>query len=205
MDNKQRPRTFNSLLIPVLLLMMFIFVFSPMVRGSFSSGQDSYTLEAFEKDLKDGNVTSVTITPNRDNDTGYAVVVLSDNSRNVLYATQIAVIEQTARNAGVEPVVKDIPSDNAFMISVLPTILVVVVCLFFFYMMNAQNMGGGSNAKMMNFGRSKARLSKNSGVTLDDVAGLQEEKEDLEEIIDFRFGFRRDVRRCRRIPRERYV
>ena len=185
MDNKQRPRTFNSLLIPVLLLMMFIFVFSPMVRGSFSSGQDSYTLEAFEKDLKDGNVTSVTITPNRDNDTGYAVVVLSDNSRNVLYATQIAVIEQTARNAGVEPVVKDIPSDNAFMISVLPTILVVVVCLFFFYMMNAQNMGGGSNAKMMNFGRSKARLSKNSGVTLDDVAGLQEEKEDLEEIIDF--------------------
>ena len=185
MDNNQRPRTFNSLLIPVLILMMFIFVFSPMVRGSFSGSQESYTLEKFQEDLKSGSVESVTITPNRDNDTGYAVVTLEDNTRNTLYATQIAVIEQTAREAGVVPVVRDIPSDNMFMVSVLPTILIVVVCLFFFYMMNAQNMGGGSNAKMMNFGKSKARLARNSGVTLDDVAGLQEEKEDLEEIIDF--------------------
>ena len=185
MDNERRPRAYNSMMVPVLLLMLFIFVFAPMVRGSFSSGQENYTLEDFREDLKNGNVTEVTINPNRDNDTGYAVVVCKDNSRNTLYATQIAVIEQTAREAGIKPVVKDIPSDNIFMISVLPTILVVVVCLFFFYMMNAQNMGGGSNAKMMNFGKSKARLSRNSGVTLDDVAGLQEEKEDLEEIIDF--------------------
>ena len=156
-------------MIPILILMMFIFVFSPMVRGSFSAGQESYTLEKFQEDLKNGNVESVTITPNRDNDTGYAVVTLKDNTRNTLYATQIAVIEQTARDAGVIPVVRDIPSDNLFMVSVLPTILIVVVCLFFFYMMNAQNMGGGSNAKMMNFGKSKARLAKNSGVTLDDV------------------------------------
>ena len=185
MENKQRPRPFNSLLIPVLFLMLFVFVFAPMIRGSFSSGQDSYKLEDFQEDLKNGDVTEVTITPNRDNDTGYAMVTLKDNSRKILYATQIAEIEKIAREAGVKPVVKDIPSDNLFMVSVLPTILVVVVCLFFFYMMNAQNAGGGSNAKMMNFGKSKARLSKNSGVTLDDVAGLQEEKEDLEEIIDF--------------------
>ena len=185
MDNKQRPRPFNSLLIPVLLLMMFVFVFSPMIRGSFSSGQDSYKLEDFQEDLKNGEVTEVTITPNRDNDTGYAMVILKDNSRKVLYATQIAEIERIAREAGIRPVVKDIPSDNVFMISVLPTILVVVVCLFFFYMMSAQNAGGGSNAKRMNFGKSKARRSRNSGVTLNDVAGLQEEKEDLEEIIDF--------------------
>ena len=135
MDNNQRPRTYNSLLIPVLILMMFIFVFSPMVRGSFSAGQETYTLEKFQEDLKGGNVESVTITPNRDNDTGYAVVTLKDNTRNTLYATQIAVIEQTAREAGVIPVVRDIPSDNLFMVSVLPTILIVVICLFFFYMM----------------------------------------------------------------------
>ena len=65
MGNKQRPRTYNSLLIPVLILMMFIFVFSPIVRGSFSSGQDSYTLENYQEDLKEGRVTGVTITPNR--------------------------------------------------------------------------------------------------------------------------------------------
>ena len=60
MGNKQRPRTYNSLLLPILLLMMFIFIFSPIVRGSFSSGQDSYTLEKFQEDLKDGRVTNVT-------------------------------------------------------------------------------------------------------------------------------------------------
>ena len=201
MDNRKRPRPFNNLLIPVLILMLFVFVFSPLIRGSFSSGQDSYKLEDFQEDLKNGEVTEVTITPNRDNDTGYAVVTRKDNSRKILYATQIAEIEKTAREAGIKPVVKDIPSDNVFMISVLPTILVVVVCLFFFYMMNAQNAGGGSNAKMMNFGKSKARLSQNIGVKLDDVAGLQEEKEDLEEIIDFLKNPGKYIRVGARIPK----
>ena len=201
MDNRKRPRPFNNLLIPVLILMLFVFVFSPLIRGSFSSGQDSYKLEDFQEDLKNGEVTEVTITPNRDNDTGYAVVTCKDNSRKILYATQIAEIEKTAREAGIKPVVKDIPSDNVFMISVLPTILVVVVCLFFFYMMNAQNAGGGSNAKMMNFGKSKARLSQNIGVKLDDVAGLQEEKEDLEEIIDFLKNPGKYIRVGARIPK----
>lgn len=184
MDNKRNPRSINSLIMPVMLLLLFIFMFSPMLRGSFSSNQTAYKLEDFQKDLEDGNVQTVVITPNRDNDTGYAVITLNDNSREILYATQIAEIEKFTREKGVQPEVKDIPSDNIFMVSVLPTILVVVVCLFFFYLMNAQSMGGG-NAKMMNFGKSKARLSNESGVTLKDVAGLEEEKEDLEEIIDF--------------------
>ena len=170
---------------PVAILILFVSLFLPLVRGSFSSGQDAYKLEDFQEDLAAGNVSDVSITPNRDNDTGYAVVTLNEGAKKILYATRIAEVEATAREAGIKPVVKDIPSENTFMVSVLPTILVVVVCLFFFYMMNAQSMGGGTNAKMMNFGKSKARLTNDSGVTLKDVAGLQEEKEDLEEIIDF--------------------
>ena len=80
---------------------------------------------------------------------------------------------------------KNKPSVLRSFIAHLVLIILSFMCLFFFYMMNAQNMGGGSNAKMMNFGKSKARLTNKSGVTLKDVAGLQEEKEDLEEIIDF--------------------
>ena len=185
MDNNQYRRPFSGLFMPVVMLILFVSLFMPLVRGSFSSGQDAYKLEDFREDLAAGNVNEVTITPNRDNDTGYAVIVMKDESRKILYATQITEVEQIAREAGVKPAVKDIPSENTFMVSVLPTLLIVVVCLFFFYMMNAQNMGGGANAKMMNFGKSKARLTNNSGVTLKDVAGLQEEKEDLEEIIDF--------------------
>ena len=176
----------NSLLFPIAMLVLFIFMFSPMLRGSFSSNQDAYKLEDFQRDLASGEVQAVVITPNRDNDTGFAVVTRSDDERKILYATQIAEIEKIARENGIEPAVKDIPSENTFMTSVLPTVLVVAICLLFFYLMNAQAMGGGgSNAKMMNFGKSKARLTNESGVTLNDVAGLQEEKEDLEEIIDF--------------------
>ena len=175
----------HNLLLPIALLVMFIFLFSPMLRGSFSSNQPAYKLEDFQRDLASGDVQDVVITPNRNNDTGYAVVTRSDEERKILYATQIAEVERITRENGIEPTVKDIPSENTFMVSVLPTILIVAVCLFFFYLMNAQNMGGGSNAKMMNFGKSKARLTNESGVTLNDVAGLKEEKEDLEEIIDF--------------------
>ena len=176
----------NSLLFPIAMLVLFIFMFSPMLRGSFSSNQDAYKLEDFQRDLASGEVQAVVITPNRDNDTGFAVVTRSDNERKILYATQIAEVEKIARESGIEPTVKDIPSENTFMTSVLPTVLVVAICLLFFYLMNAQTMGGGgSNAKMMNFGKSKARLTNESGVTLNDVAGLKEEKEDLEEIIDF--------------------
>ena len=184
--NNRNPRPMNSLLFPIAILVLFIFMFSPMLRGSFSSNQDAYKLEDFQRDLASGEVQAVVITPNRDNDTGFAVVTRSDNERKILYATQIAEVEKIARESGIEPTVKDIPSENTFMTSVLPTVLVVAICLLFFYLMNAQTMGGGgSNAKMMNFGKSKARLTNESGVTLNDVAGLKEEKEDLEEIIDF--------------------
>ena len=184
--NNRNPRPMNSLLFPIAMLVLFIFMFSPMLRGSFSSNQDAYKLEDFQRDLASGEVQAVVITPNRDNDTGFAVVTRSDNERKILYATQIAEVEKIARESGIEPTVKDIPSENTFMTSVLPTVLVVAICLLFFYLMNAQTMGGGgSNAKMMNFGKSKARLTNESGVTLNDVAGLKEEKEDLEEIIDF--------------------
>ena len=185
MDNNRNPRTMHNLLLPIALLVMFVFLFSPMLRGSFSSNQPAYKLEDFQRDLASGDVQDVVITPNRNNDTGYAVVTRSDEERKILYATQIAEVERITRENGIEPTIKDIPSENTFMVSVLPTILIVAVCLLFFYLMNAQNMGGGSNAKMMNFGKSKARLTNESGVTLNDVAGLKEEKEDLEEIIDF--------------------
>ena len=106
-------------------------------------------------------------------------------------------------------------------------ILIAVLCIFFFHMMTNQGGAGNANNKMMNFGKSKAKRSEGDRVTLDDVAGLQEEKEDLAEIIDFlrdpvkytkvgaripkgvllhfRFGFCRDVRRRRRFPCQGHV
>ena len=96
----------------------------------------------------------------------------------------IADVEDMARQAGALTVVLDIPAENTFLTNVLPMLLVMAICFLFFYLMSGQGMGGG-NAKMMNFGKSRARLSTGEDVTFKQVAGLDEEKSDLEEIIDF--------------------
>ena len=168
----------------VVMAVLFFMFFSPFLRNSISSSDTAYTKEDFSKDLKEKKVDRVEISPNKDNATGYATITLQEGDKKILYATVISEIEEMADTAGVATVVRDIPSESIFMTSVLPMLLVMGICMFFFYMMSGQGLGGG-NARMMNFGKSKARLSTGEDVTFRQVAGLEEEKADLEEIIDF--------------------
>ena len=181
---KQQKNT-NYVLIGLAVIFV-VMLFLQLFRNGVSSGNTAYTLGALEKDLQSKTVATVVITPNRETPTGSAVVSLTTGEQHLLYATDIREVEKVVREGGVEPQVKDVPAENWFLISVLPMLLVVGVCVFFFFMMSAQNMGGGgANAKMMNFGKSRAKMSSDSRVTLKDVAGLAEEKEELTEIIDF--------------------
>ena len=170
-----------------VVAIMMIFILIQFVRGTYGQPQSYYTQEAYEKDLQNGQVVSVEIVPNQETPTGSAVVTLSGGTIRTLYATDITKTEELTRENGIEPVVDDVPRESWFMTSVLPMLLVAVVCLLFFYMMSAQQMGGGgANAKMMNFGKSRAQLANEKDrVTFQDVAGLEEEKSDLEEIVDF--------------------
>ena len=170
-----------------VVAIMMIFILIQFVRGTYGQPQNYYTQEAYEKDLQNNQVVSVEIVPNQETPTGSAVVTLSGGAVRTLYATDITKTEELTRENGIEPVVDDVPRESWFMTSVLPMLLVAVVCLLFFYMMSAQQMGGGgANAKMMNFGKSRAQLANEKDrVTFQDVAGLEEEKSDLEEIVDF--------------------
>ncbi len=170
-----------------VVAIMMIFILIQFARGTYGQPQNYYTQEAYEKDLQNSQVVSVEIVPNQETPTGSAVVTLSGGAVRTLYATDITKIEELTRENGIEPVVDDVPRESWFMTSVLPMLLVAVVCLLFFYMMSAQQMGGGgANAKMMNFGKSRAQLANEKDrVTFQDVAGLEEEKSDLEEIVDF--------------------
>ena len=170
-----------------VVAIMMIFILIQFVRGTYGQPQNYYTQEAYEKDLQNSQVVSVEIVPNQETPTGSAVVTLSGGAVRTLYATDITKTEELTRENGIEPVVDDVPRESWFMTSVLPMLLVAVVCLLFFYMMSAQQMGGGgANAKMMNFGKSRAQLANEKDrVTFQDVAGLEEEKSDLEEIVDF--------------------
>ena len=152
---------------------------------SVGSSNNDYTKGAFMKDLQAGNVTRVMIQPNVETPTGVVSVEKKGGDVSVLYVTDVEEIQTLLNEYGIDPLVKDIPRENWFLTYVLPLLSVVAVGLLLFFIMNAQNSGGGANAKMMNFGKSRAKMSVDGQVTLKDVAGLQEEKEDLEEIIDF--------------------
>ena len=103
-----------------------------------------------------------------------------------MYVTDVREVEKDAsKYDGVEIAVDDIPADNSMLNSVFLIIAAAGIFMLFFVLMNRQ--GGGTNAQMMNFGKSRARMTTadEQSVTFDDVAGLEEEKQDLEELVDF--------------------
>ncbi len=171
--------------VSIITMILFLLVIFWLVRGSFVSSRGSYTMGEFNRDLEQKKVEGVVIAPNRETPTGSVIITMKDGTEKVLYVTDVKEAEKQARDYGLDPEVRDIPPDNSFLTSIMPMILIAVLCIFFFHMMTNQGGVGNANNKMMNFGKSKAKRSEGDRVTLDDVAGLQEEKEDLAEIIDF--------------------
>ncbi len=154
--------------------------------GTFRVQGNNYTRGEFESQLKENNVAMVTISPDKETPTGSVRVTLKSGEERRFYVTDVREIESFIRSYGLDPTVEAVPEENWFLNSVFPILLVTIICVFFFVMFNSQNASGGNGGKMMNFGKSRARLSiGDNKVTLDGVAGLKEEKEELEEIVEF--------------------
>ncbi len=167
--------TFIFILILVLVL----------IWASTNSGSGgSYTMGQFMSEMEEGLVVDVEIHPNAQVPTGMLRITLKDNQQRNLYVSDVVEAQEIVKNYNIEPIVRDVPQENWFITELLPLLMLLVVVVFMFSMMNAQN-SGNSGGKMMNFGKSRARLMTGGEVTLKDVAGLKEEKEDLEEIVDF--------------------
>ena len=150
-----------------------------------SGREEEYTRAEFIADLDAGNVSEIVIQPNGEAPTGYLEIQMKNGLNHKLYATDITELETLVREYGFDPVVNDIERENWFLTYMLPMLAVLAVGVFLFMMMNAQQAGGG-NGKMMNFGKSRAKMSMgDKSVTFAQVAGLKEEKEELEEIVDF--------------------
>ncbi len=156
-----------------------------LIWASTNSGSSgSYTKGQFVKEMEEGQVVDVEIHPNAQVPTGMLRITLKDNQQRSLYVSDVVEIQELVKSYNIDPIVKDVPQENWFITELLPLLMLLVVVVFMFSMMNAQN-SGNSGGKMMNFGKSRARLMTGGEVTLKDVAGLREEKEDLEEIVDF--------------------
>lgn len=166
-------------LIVVMLIGVLIWLSCIKVR------EDTYTRGEFINELEAGNVVNVEIEPNAQVPTGIVYITLRDATQTKkLYVSDVVEIQELLAKYNIDPIVHDVQKENIFLTEILPILLLIVVMVFFFSMMTTQN-SGGNGGKMMNFGKSHARLSTGGEVTLKDVAGLKEEKEELEEIVDF--------------------
>ena len=172
-----------NLVISLLLIVLLVFWFSGILR----SMEDTCTQAEFNQMLDAGEISGAVVVQNREVPTGSVEVHLTSGDEKVLVVSDVNPVLEELETAGVKTIVRDVPGDNIFLTSILPALITVGGVLLIFMMMNAQNaqMNGGN--KKMNFGKRRARLSLagDSKVTLKDVAGLKEEKEDLQEIVDF--------------------
>ena len=175
----KKNRGYNAYFILILLLLALL-----IIPNLLDHGQVEYTRGELLLDLEEGNVVHASISPSRQTPTGEVDFVLKNGAERTLYVTDVSEIEEVLISHGIDPEVKKVQEESWFLTSVFPVLLAIIVMVFFFVMMNSQNAGG--NSKMMNFGKSRARLSMGDGkITLKDVAGLKEEKEELEEIVEF--------------------
>ncbi len=168
-----------GLLILMLLVIMF---FSLKVPKMATERELSYP--EFMVYLENKTVESAQIRPNREVPTGEVVFQTTSGDREEFNVLDVKEVEMALRKAGVPYTTSSVRQDSYFMTVILPIALSAGVLIFLFMFINSRS-GGGANAKMMNFGRSRARMVSTSKVNFTKVAGLEEEKEELEEIVDF--------------------
>ncbi|MCR5754795.1 MAG: ATP-dependent zinc metalloprotease FtsH [Acetatifactor sp.] len=167
-----------------MLLLGFIII---GVNMFVNNGIANYTKTQFAADVDAGYVRDITIHPNRETPTGYLDVEMSNGQTKKLYVTDVVEAEKEVREYGFDPEVTDVERESWLLTTLVPVLLVLAGAVFLFMLFNAQAASNNGGNKMMNFGKSRAKMStgdKNS-ITFDQVAGLKEEKEELEEIVDF--------------------
>ncbi|SFO55344.1 cell division protease FtsH [Pseudobutyrivibrio sp. JW11] len=172
----------------MIIYALFVVVVLAILYTSMGKSTTTYTRKEFDKALARDEVKSVNITQNEEVPTGAAEITLTDGTEATLYVSDVNEIQEELKEAKVAYTISDIPHDS-WISELLPMLIVLgAVFILFMIMMNAQGAGGGgANARMMNFGKSRAKLTNKEDIntTFDNVAGLKEEKEEVEELVDF--------------------
>ena len=182
MENKQSSR------IGLYLLLIVVLVAGCLYLNQQATSQSNYTFDQLETALKNDKVVDAKIQPNREVPTGSVMVNVLDEGQKRFYVTDVTEVEKLLRQYNIYPIVEDVPSESTLFTSLLPVLISCAFFMLIFVMMSRQmSGGGGGNSKMMNFGKSRAKMSSpnDKKVTFQNVAGLQEEKEDLKEVVDF--------------------
>ncbi len=183
-----------------LFLIMILAVF--WLTNQAQTRQREITYTDFQKLVEDNRVEAVRIRQNKAVPTGSMDIFLkkTDEERR-MYVSDVNEIQAYLNEEGIIYELKDVPQDSWLLTTIFPTLLTVIILMIFFMMMNRQ--AGGANAKAMSFGKNRARLSTDADkkVTFAQVAGLQEEKEELEEVVDFLKAPKKYIQVGARIPK----
>ena len=178
MKQQQTFRGFMFIILMLILLMLAL-------RFPYARQAQTVTAQEFEQILGSGNVAEAVISPNPQTPSGYVTVTLANGQSVRQNVSDVKDAEQLLKDNNIDYSMDEVPQENTLLTVVMPVMLSVVVVVVIITMMNRGAAGGGSNARMMNFGRSRAKLSRDSKVNFTNVAGLEEEKEELEEVVDF--------------------
>ncbi len=188
----------------VFYLIMIVAIIAVYMYGARNSQTtDTYSYKEMTEDLEAENISAVTITQNSEVPTGTVTVTLKTGKTGAFYATDVNDVYNLVKDvSGISLKVEDVPHTSTFMTSILPIILLGFV-LFMLMMAMMRGQAGGSNGQMMNFGKSRARLSTDADkqITFDNVAGLEEEKEELAEVVEFLRSPAKFTRVGARIPK----
>ena len=199
-DKRGRGLSGATLLVCVILLFAALWF-----TNQIDQRDKQITYQDFESLVENEQVSDVTIIQNRDVPTGRLEITVvgaqeGDEAKQV-YVSDVNEVQDYLDEYDVTYSLRDVPQENWFMTNIFPTLLILAAFFLFFYMMNRQN--GGANAKAMSFGKSRARMSteQDKKITFAQVAGLQEEKEELEEIVDFLKAPKKYIQVGARIPK----
>jgi cell division protease FtsH len=193
-------RYFRNLGLYVIILALGIGIL--WLALSLGNSDSGYGFDDYIEDLAKNDIKEVVIIQNEQVPTGQVRVLLKDGTARSFYVVDTALAFDAARGYKVDPEVRDVKTQSVFLTTVLPYILILVV--FFFLMSSMTMQSGGNNSRMMNFGRSRARLAtpdNGKAVTFKDVAGVEEEKDQLEEIVDFLKNPKKYIEVGARIPK----
>lgn len=170
------------------LMLVVVIAAIYMLATSDTSDGAQYSYAGFITDVNNNKVEEVVIRQNSEVPTGTLIISIKDEKKaERLYVSDVNEIQEILRDKGITYHLKDVERQSIWLTIILPVGLCILVVVAFFFMSSRQAGGGGANAKMMNFGKSRAKLMDGSAnkITFRDVAGLNEEKEELEEIVDF--------------------
>ena len=178
----RQQQTFRGFVFLIMMLVLLAFAFK---FTSTAGAGDRLTYQEFLQVLDTEKVEEAVISQNLQAPTGTVTLTLEGDRIARQNVSDVKEAEQLLRDRNIDYAVEGVPQENTMLTVVMPFLLSIVVVIVIITVMNRGAAGNGANARMMNFGRSRARLSRDSKVNFSRVAGLEEEKEELEEVVDF--------------------